>query len=227
MTDEGVRALADRYLAAQLNGDRQEALRLVLEEGLERGVSVPDLHLEVVERAQRRIGALWQENRISVAQEHLATAISQLVVSQLYCHLPRARGNGRRVLVACAEGEQHEMGARIAADFLEMAGFDVHFLGADVPADSVAAMAAERRPGRHPVDLLVLSAATSICFPGLQATMRRVRELAPDLPIVVGGSAFVWSDGCAVPEGVVRGGSDVRALVDTARRLLGVHGAAA
>ena len=227
MTDEGVRALADRYLAAQLNGDRQEALRLVIEEGLERGVPVPKLHLEVVERAQRQIGTLWQENRISVAQEHLATAISQLVVSQLYRHLPRARRNGRRVLVACAEGEQHEMGARIAADFLEMAGFDVHFLGANVPADSVAAMAAERRPGRRPVDLLVLSAATSICFPGLQATMRRVRELAPELPIMVGGSAFVWSDGCAVPEGVVRGGSDARALVDGARRLLGVHEAAA
>jgi methanogenic corrinoid protein MtbC1 len=227
MTDEGIRALGDRYLAAQLNGDRQEALRLVLEEGLERGVAVPDLHLKVVQRAQRQIGTLWQENRITVAQEHLATAISQLVVSQLYRYLPRTRGNGRRVLVACAEGEQHEMGARIAADFLEMAGFDVHFLGANVPADSVAEMAAERRPGRRSVDLLVLSATTSICFPGLQATMRRVRELAPDLPIMVGGSAFAWSDGCAVPEGVVLGGSDAHALVDGARRVLGVHEVAA
>jgi methanogenic corrinoid protein MtbC1 len=108
-----------------------------------------------------------------------------------------------------------------------MAGFDVHFLGANVPADSVAEMAAERRPGRRSVDLLVLSATTSICFPGLQATMRRVRELAPDLPIMVGGSAFAWSDGCAVPEGVVLGGSDAHALVDGARRVLGVHEVAA
>jgi methanogenic corrinoid protein MtbC1 len=60
-------ALVDRYLAAQLRGDRREALRLVLEEGLGRGVSVADVHLGVIEPAQQEIGRRWQRNEISIA----------------------------------------------------------------------------------------------------------------------------------------------------------------
>src|SRR5690349_3730573 len=79
--------LVKRYVEAQLAGDRDAAIRLLMEEGLEKGVSVAELQLDVIQRAQREIGRLWQENKISVAQEHLATAISQLVLAHLYRHL--------------------------------------------------------------------------------------------------------------------------------------------
>lgn len=64
-----------RFVAAQLRGDRREALRVVIDEGLAGGATVPELHLRVVQPAQYEIGRLWQENKISVAEEHLATAI--------------------------------------------------------------------------------------------------------------------------------------------------------
>lgn len=111
--------LRTRYPAAQLAGDRREALRLIVEEGAERRVPVSALHLEVIRPAQVEIGRPWQENPITVADEPLATAISQLVVSHLYRYLPPAALDGRRVIVSCADGELHEMGARMAADFLE------------------------------------------------------------------------------------------------------------
>jgi methanogenic corrinoid protein MtbC1 len=44
--------------------------------------------------------------------------------------------SGKVVTLACVEGELHEVGARMASDFLEMAGFDVRFLGANVPTCS-------------------------------------------------------------------------------------------
>ena len=210
--------LRTRYLAAQLAGDRREALRLIVEEGAERGVPVAALHLEVIRPAQVEIGRLWQENAITVADEHLATAISQLVVSHLYRYLPPTAANGRRVVVACADGELHEMGARIAADFLEMAGFTVHFLGADVPAASLAAMIQRARP-----DLVVLSAATTFCFPGLRRTIAAAREAGgPGLPILVGGGAFAVVDTCDAPEGVVYAGATAEALVAAARAQVGL-----
>ena len=216
--DGALATLRDRYLAAQLAGDRREALRLVMEDGVGQGVPVPALHLEVIQPAQVEIGRLWQENAITVADEHLATAISQLVVSHLYRHLPPAVPNGKRALVACAEGELHEMGARIAADFLEMAGFDVRFLGANVPADSVGAMVRTARP-----DLVVLSAATSFCFPGLRRTVAAVRAAGgPRLPILVGGSAFTGATACDAPEAVVYAGATAEALVRAAQEHAGV-----
>src|SRR5262249_4416722 len=93
--------LRARYLAAQLAGSRREALRLVLDEGLARGVPALDVELEVIQEAQREIGRLWQENAITVAEEHMATAISHMALSHLYEHAPRASTNGKKVLVAC------------------------------------------------------------------------------------------------------------------------------
>ena len=76
--------LSARYLDAQLAADRAEAVRVILEDGLAAGASVSDLLIRVILPAQREIGRLWQENRITIADEHVATAISQLVVAQLY-----------------------------------------------------------------------------------------------------------------------------------------------
>ena len=212
--------LRARDVDAQLAGDRREALRLIVEEGAEQGLSVAELHLGVIRPAQVEIGRLWQENRITVADEHLATAISQLVVSHLYRYLPPAEPNGRSVLVACADGELHEMGARMAADFLEMAGFAVRFLGADVPAVSVGALIR-----RAPPDLVVLSASTTFCFPGLRRTIAAVREAAgPALPVLVGGGAFTLVDSCGAPEGVVYAGSTAEELVQAAEAQLGLRG---
>jgi methanogenic corrinoid protein MtbC1 len=205
-------ALRTRYLAAQLQGDRREALRLIDEEGLAAGFSVPALHLHVITPAQQEIGRLWQQNVIHVAQEHAATAISQLVVAHLYRHLPVHAPLGRRVLVACAPGERHEMGARIASDFLESAGFAVHYLGADVPARDLVAHALATRP-----HCVVLSVATGLCTAGLVEAVAAVRAaLGADLPVLAGGAAFDDVDtapACDLPEGVLQHGLDAPALV--------------
>jgi methanogenic corrinoid protein MtbC1 len=216
-TDTSLTALREKYLAAQLAGNRKEALRLLVDEGLLRGVPLQVLHLEVIKKAQYEIGRMWQENLISVAQEHLATAISQLALSHLYRHLPRDPPNGKVVLVACVEGELHELGARMASDFLEMAGFDVRFLGANVPPEHLARMVREVRP-----DLLALSVTMTYHLPQLREAVKHAREVTPHLPIAVGGLAFQWAPELVDDLGVSFFGRDARELVASACRTLGV-----
>ncbi len=214
---DGFSALMGRYLAAQLAGDRREALRLLVDEGLLRGIPLQDLHLKVIQQAQYEIGRLWQENRISVAQEHLATAISQLALSHLYRHLPRDPPNGKVVMLSCVEGELHEVGARMASDFLEMAGFDVRFLGANVPTSHLARMVREQTP-----HLLALSVTMTYHLPSLRTAVDQIRALCPRLPIAVGGLAFTWAPGLAEELNVSFHGRDARELVASACRTLGV-----
>ena len=209
--------LLQRYLAAQLAGDRREALRLLVDDGLLRGIPLQDIHLKIIQPAQYEIGRLWQENRISVAQEHLATAISQLALSHLYRHLPRDPSNGKVVMVSCVEGELHEVGARMASDFLEMAGFDVRFLGANVPTSHLVRMVREQMP-----DLLALSVSMTYHLPALRTALDQVRALFPRLPIAVGGLAFTWVPGLERELGVSFHGKDARELVASACRTLGV-----
>ncbi|MFB1483672.1 B12-binding domain-containing protein [Corallococcus sp. RDP092CA] len=216
-TTPAIDSLRARYLAAQLSGNRQEALRLLVDEGLLCGVSLQALHLEVIQAAQYEIGRLWQENIISVAQEHLATAISQYVLAHLYRHLPRDPPNGKVVMMACVEGELHEVGARMASDFLEMAGFDVRFLGANVPAEHLARLVREAPP-----DLLALSISMPFHMPQVREAVRKVRAVSPSLPIAVGGLAFDWGPVLGDALAVSFFGKSVRELVTSACRTLGV-----
>jgi methanogenic corrinoid protein MtbC1 len=210
-------SLVKDFLAAQLAGDRQAALRVLVDQGLLRGIPISELHLKVIQPAQYEIGRLWQENHISVAREHLATAIAQLALAHLYRHLPRDEPNGRKVLVSCVEGELHEVGARMASDFLEMAGFDVYFLGANVPTEHLATMVREERP-----DLVVLSVAMTYHLPALKAAVTRIRSEHPRLPVAVGGGALNWAPGLERELDVAFSGKDARELVAAACRLLGV-----
>lgn len=211
-------SLCDSFLRAQLSGDRREALRVIVQEGLERGLSAVSIH-EVIQAAQREIGRLWQEDRITIAQEHMATAISHVVLSHVYLHAQAERGNGKKVLVACVEGELHDLPARFVADALDIAGFETRYLGASVPCEGLLKLLDEQLP-----DLLVLSVTMSFNVPSLRTTVARVREHTRGaLPIAVGGGACVWANNIATEVGADLTGKDATDLVARARAYLGVE----
>ena len=211
-----LRTLRDRYLRAQLAGDRREAVRLVIEDGLGRGASVIDLQTHIIQAAQDEIGQLWQQNRVTVAQEHMASAISQLSLAALFERATPARPLGKKLLLACVEGELHELPARIVADFLELEGFEVRYLGANVPHDDLVKMIAGEGP-----DLIGLSVTMSFNVPALRTAVARVRQ-ATECPIFIGGHATRWSQGLAGELGVATAGATPSEVVATARRLTGV-----
>lgn len=215
---EGLDELRRGYLDAQLAGDRRRALQLVVDEGLGRGHDALALVTRVVQAAQREIGAMWQMNRITIAQEHMATAISQVVMSRLFEAAPPAPRVGRKVVVACVEGEHHEFPARLVADFLEIGGFDIRYLGADVPLKDLLDLLKTECP-----DLLALSVTMSFNAPALRSAVERVAESSPDLPVLVGGHALAWEPGLAATFRVSTCEPDAASLVAMARRLTGLE----
>jgi methanogenic corrinoid protein MtbC1/DNA-binding transcriptional regulator YhcF (GntR family) len=207
--------LLERYVALQLAGERAAARELLLQEGLAAGLSVGELYRQVLEPAQHRAGDLWQSNQISIAREHLATAVTEAVMIDLAALAPHAADTGLRVLVACVEGELHDIGARMVADLLELDGFAVRFLGADVPTDSLLDMLREESPR-----LLVLSAAVPERLAALQAAVLRVREVyGPRVRIFVGGQIMHWAEEVARALEVDLAAGDALETVAAARRL--------
>jgi MerR family transcriptional regulator, light-induced transcriptional regulator len=212
----GVPLLRDRFVAALTAGACSEALEIVLDDALADDVPIRTLYLDVVQASLQELGRLWREKRITVAQEHAATEIARLALAQLRVHLPCGRSNGKHVAVACVEGELHDLGARIMADFLEMDGFAVQFFGANVPTETLASLVR-----RRPADGLALSATAAQSLGALRRAVAAVRAAAgPDVPVFVGGHLFVRRPGLAAELGVLcaRTADDGVAI---ARRLLG------
>lgn len=176
-------SLFTTYLLA---GDRQ-GCRAVTEELLKNGVPVPTLYQELFQHALYRVGELWEQNRISVAREHIATAIVESLLSLTYPLICNADPTGKRVVVACTPTELHQLGARMVADILEMNGWDSRFLGTTVNTTGLIHALQELHP-----QLLCLSLSTQMGMNELLAAIRQVRGMFPDLPIAVGGQAFRW-----------------------------------
>jgi MerR family transcriptional regulator, light-induced transcriptional regulator len=174
----------DGYVTLQLRGDRREALTFV-DALVSRGYSIADIQKHVIAAGQREIGRLWEESRIGIAQEHMATAISQLALAQLYRYAKPHPPRGRKVVVGCVEGELHDFPARLLADELDLAGFETRFLGADVPTGSLLQVLDQEKP-----DLLALSITMPFHISALRRQVTRVREHTNGkLPIAIGGVA--------------------------------------
>jgi MerR family transcriptional regulator, light-induced transcriptional regulator len=176
-------AVAEAYLEDLLAGHRVSALARV-DALVDGGTSIEDVYLHVFEPVLRETGRRWQRNRISVAQEHYVTAVTQLAMAQLYPRIFRTPRVGRTLVATCVGGELHEVGLRMVADLFELAGWDTHFLGADTPSQAVAELARDRG-----ADLLAVSATLPShredAARMVAALRSRVRA-----PILVGGRLF-------------------------------------
>ena len=216
---DSIADVREAYVAAQLAGDRRKALELVSGLVDEQRLTHGSIRAGVIRAAQQEIGRLWQENEISVAQEHMATAISHLALAELFRRERPAPRNGRKVIVACVDGELHDFPARLVADELDVAGFDVRFLGASVPTDTLLTFVAREDP-----DLLVLSATMAFHADAVRHAVERIRRHTNGrLPIAVGGQVCAWVESLGGELGVEITGCDAAALVDQARTLLGVR----
>lgn len=195
-------ALAVRYLGAVLGGDRFGASG-VIHDALSEGAAIRDVYTYVFQRVQLELGRLWQLNRITIAQEHYATAVTQMVMSQLYPQIFRTEKNGRTLVAACVGGELHEMGMRMVADYFEMEAWNTHYIGANTPPSAIVETVNKMR-----ADVLALSATMSYHLPEIAAVIEELRgtEYGRDVRVIVGGYPFnlapdLWSkvgaDGCA------------------------------
>ena len=130
------------------------------------------------------VGILWQRNQITVAQEHLATAIVQTLLTQIYLTAELFAGPSRRTaLFAGVEGSEHVLGLRMVSDVFEIAGWTVQFLGANTPTDDLVAHLDSTRP-----EVAGFSASMVQQLPTLRRLIGVVRaELGSRCPIIMVG----------------------------------------
>jgi methylmalonyl-CoA mutase cobalamin-binding domain/chain len=178
-------AEAKEYFEVVLAKDRQAGLQKV-QDFVRRGISVQDIYLHIFQPVQYEFGRLWQMNRISIAQEHFATALTQSAMSQLYPQVFNTERVGFRLIAASLGSDFHEVGIRMVTDFFEMAGWDTYYLGANMPAEAIIKAIEE-----YDADLLALSVTISTQITSLRDLISNIREkIDRDIKILVGGYPF-------------------------------------
>jgi methanogenic corrinoid protein MtbC1/DNA-binding XRE family transcriptional regulator len=173
-----------RYLDALLKGD-EEAAAAAVASMMEQGAGLLDVYIKLLTPAMTRMGELWRERKINVAQQKLATQITLSQMDRLRSPAVAKPKSAFRALVCCVTGELHSTGARMIADLFRLEGWSVDFLGADVPSGDVAAMVQSRRP-----HILALSVTMKANLKHLRALLGALgRQVVPAPTVIIGGQA--------------------------------------
>ena len=183
--DATLNLTAEVFLQSILNGQRHAAVQIA-REALRNGLTIEDLYIDILQPALYTVGARWEANRLTVAQEHIATAIVQYVMAQVY-EAPDFQGQEKgTVVLTGVEGELHNIGAVMVGDLLESSGWRVRFLGSNLPAAPILSAIRDAAPSHVGISVTML-----FNVPAVRQLIGAIRsEFADRVRILVGGAAF-------------------------------------
>lgn len=138
--------------------------------------------IEVLQKGLVEVGEGWYEGNVSVQQEHFASAQALRQLEVLLASMSTAVRHGR-ILVACPPFEQHTISPLMIALMLRRRGWDVVYLGANVPLQRLESTVTQVEP-----QLVILAAQTLVSAASLREMANLLAELK--VPLAYGGAVF-------------------------------------
>ncbi len=170
-------------------GDEAGAWGL-LESSLASDRTPEEVLLELIAPTLRSIGTQWERGRLSVADEHRASAVANRLIGRLGARFGRRGVRRGTVILAAGPGERHALPVAIAANLLRWRGFAVVELGADTPGDALVDAVTQA----HDVVAVGIAYTWSGASSSARRTIADVRRAAPGVPVLVGGAAIADAD---------------------------------
>ncbi len=171
------------FLALLIAGNRFACSEFIRE--YSQTLTVQELYEDIIKKALYEVGELWENNKISVATEHLASSIVEAILNEHYSKIISEKRINKKVVVACIEREYHQIGIKMISDVFEMNGWNSYFLGANTPIHDLIAFVRKINP-----DFLAISLSIYFHLPLLENMIQEFKEEFPELTILVGGQAF-------------------------------------
>lgn len=167
---------AERMHIALRDGDETTA-RSIGRTLVDQGTPVTELIQLVLVPSLRRIGQAWHDGELTIWAEHRASGITERMLGELSPN-PRGRRRGTAVVAALA-GDMHALPTSMATVALREDHWNVHHLGADMPADELLRFCAT-----HEVTLAVLTVTNPDCSTLAEETAEALRRQGT--PVIVG-----------------------------------------
>ncbi len=181
------------YLARE---DKPRCVELALSK-LSRGeVDIVTLYTEVLTPALNAPTYSAEEGAVRIWEEHVRSSVVRTIIENAYPFVQREKaartgkaGPRPSVIVVCPTEEFHEIGARMVADFFELAGFDATFVGANTPQEEILEALAILKPTH-----VAVSATNTYSLVPARRVLAQLRDLrertGAGFKIIVGGHAF-------------------------------------
>ncbi|MEO8435753.1 MAG: helix-turn-helix domain-containing protein [Pyrinomonadaceae bacterium] len=169
-----------------LRGDESEAAAVLVDAYLH-GQALASVFDTTITEAMRRIGDLWFQGTITVADEHLATRVVLSALQKLRSIAMPAQPTGLKAICCGIEGDLHELPIHMTELILETEGWEVKNLGPNTPLFALREMVARQRP-----QLVCVSARSIADLDRATTEYSQLRRVTGKLAatVVIGGEGF-------------------------------------
>lgn len=170
------------FYNALVDGDKDGCANVV-QSLIEEGVNLKDIYVELFQKSLYRIGKLWDDNKLSIPEEHMATRIVEYLINRF---APVGKSNSdKKVVVACIDKEFHEIGAKMVSNIFELNGWKSYYLGASVPNKEILKFVKRIDP-----DIIALSWSLYLNLGRFLEVLDHLTRFFPTKKILIGGQAL-------------------------------------
>ena len=186
--------------------DVKEASQAVLDAGYDPLEAIMDglaAGMEVV-------GELYEKNEYFVPEVLMCADALYAGLAILRPHVPKTDGVNAQVVIGSIQGDVHDIGKNLVKMMFDVAGWDVHDLGRDVPLESFV-----EEQLKTDSEIVAMSAMMTTTMLGMKKVINMIKEKNPDVAIMLGGApvtqdvanlfgadGYAESAGNAVSEGI-------------------------
>lgn len=157
------------------------------------------------------VGKLYEESEYFIPEVLMCADALYAGLNILRPHVPKDQVKAKgQVVIGTVQGDVHDIGKNMIKLMFDVAGFEVHDLGRDVPLENFV-----EEQLRTDAEIVALSAMMTTTMQGMKKVIEMIKEKNPNVAIMLGGApvtrdtadlfgadGYAESAGNAVQEGI-------------------------
>ncbi len=189
----------------------EDEVKEASQQALDDGYDALEMIMDGLAAGMEVVGDLYDRNEYFVPEVLMCADALYAGLDILRPHVPEKEGGpNAQVVIGSIQGDVHDIGKNLVKMMFDVAGWDVHDLGRDVPLEKFV-----DEQLRTDSEVVAMSAMMTTTMLGMKKVIKMIKEKNPDVAIMLGGApvtqdvanlfgadGYAESAGNAVSEGI-------------------------
>ncbi len=190
---------------------QEDDVKEASQQALDDGYDALEMIMDGLAAGMEIVGDLYDRNEYFVPEVLMCADALYAGLDILRPHVPEKEGDvNAQVVIGSIQGDVHDIGKNLVKMMFDVAGWDVHDLGRDVPLEKFV-----EEQLRTDSEVVAMSAMMTTTMLGMKKVIKMIKEKNPDVAIMLGGApvtqdvanlfgadGYAESAGNAVSEGI-------------------------
>ncbi len=190
---------------------KEDQVKEAAQASLDAGFVPLEMIMDGLAAGMEVVGQLYERHEYFVPEVLMCADALYAGLAILRPHVPKVAGGvNAQVVIGSIQGDVHDIGKNLVKMMFDVAGWDVHDLGRDVPLEKFV-----EEQMRTDSEVVAMSAMMTTTMLGMKKVIKMIKEKNPNVAIMLGGApvtkdvanlfgadGYAESAGNAVAEGI-------------------------